>query len=42
MRRRREAYRVDDDTYHVETEGGPGTCRPRYGLAERVRSTDGP
>lgn len=42
MRRCREVYRVDDDTYHVQTKGGPGTYHLRYGPAERVRGTDGP
>ena len=41
-RQRREVYRVDDDTYCVETKGGPGPYHLRHGLAERVRSTDGP
>jgi hypothetical protein len=42
LQRRREVFRVDDDTYYVEITGGMGRYRLRYCLAERVWSTDGP
>ena len=38
--RRREVFRVDDDTYYVEARGTLGTYQLRYCLAERVWSTD--
>ncbi|MFJ8539229.1 hypothetical protein [Streptomyces sp. NPDC093591] len=40
QQRRREVYRVDDDTYYVEVKGGLGTYCLRYSLAERVWSSD--
>ncbi|MDQ0598446.1 hypothetical protein QF037_002791 [Streptomyces canus] len=42
QQRRREVFRVDDDTYYVEIKGGLGRYRLRYYLAERVWSTEAP